>query len=150
MPCYARKVKNTSIQTTIAKALEREPLAFAYLVGSYARNRATPLSDIDVAVYVDENPAVSDVVNDLTTNLQTALAPIDVDVIELNRVGLPVLRSILPHAQPILIANPVQERLFRRNSIKRMVDFQPTLKLIGDRTIRHIRESARKRGIYGS
>lgn len=39
--------------TRLAEHLTRYPLRFAMLYGSYSRGRATPVSDVDLAVYVD-------------------------------------------------------------------------------------------------
>lgn len=140
MPCYALRVKNTSMQTTIAETMRQQPIAFAYLVGSYARNRATPLSDVDVAVYPDDRvPSSIDIISDITTRLQGVLKPLDVDVIDLRHAGIPVLRSIMRDVSPIVVKDTSKERLFRRSVFQRSLDFQPTLALIGKRTIEHIR-----------
>ena len=37
---------------------KQSPVHFAYLYGSYAKGTAHPFSDLDVAVYVEENPIV--------------------------------------------------------------------------------------------
>lgn len=140
MPCYARRVKNTPIQTTIAETMRQQPIAFAYLVGSHARNRATPRSDVDVAVYPNDQASIMQFISDLTTRLQGALKPLDVDVIDLRRAGIPVLRSIMRDASLVVVKDVDKERLFRRSTFQRSLDFQPTLALIGKRTIDHIRQ----------
>ncbi|HLD34504.1 MAG TPA: hypothetical protein VJB62_01425, partial [Patescibacteria group bacterium] len=65
----------------------------------------------------------------------------DVDVIELNRAGIPVLSMIMKNAIPLMIKNVETERNFRNITYQKIVDFQPTLNLIGRRTLERIREN---------
>lgn len=140
--CYARRVTNTTIRTAIVDAVKRQPVAFAYLVGSYARHRETPHSDVDIAVYPnDQASAAPDAVSDIATRLQGTLKPLEVDVIDLRRAGIPVLRSVMKDASPILVNDTDKERRFRRSVFQRSLDFQPTLALIGKKTIEHIRQN---------
>jgi predicted nucleotidyltransferase len=122
----------------VKKTLSQKPVAFAYLVGSQAKKTTTPLSDIDIAVYTS-SPNPPDTVIDIASELQGILGRTDVDVIDLNRAGLPIAHSLLKAARPILINNVQAERNFRRNIYRRYTDFQPTLSLIGHRTLKRIR-----------
>src|SRR5688572_14470659 len=75
--------------------LPRSEVLEAYLFGSRASGRAPPLSDIDVAVYVDEQRAAAcagawGYAADLTAALMSALGTNDIDVLVLNRAD-PVL-----------------------------------------------------------
>ena len=130
--------------TIIGVLRDKAPVAFAYLVGSQARDRTMPMSDVDVAVYFSRpNNKLTGLASGLSIDLQTALKRSDVDVIELNRAGIPILASIMKYAKPLVIRNVDAEKDFKRRTYQKIVDFQPTLELIGQRTIRNIREGAK-------
>lgn len=137
-------MKKTLLTETIVKVLERRPVAFAYLVGSQATGRITPMSDVDVAVYFDRpKHKLAGLASGVATDLQGALGRPDVDVIELNRVGIPVLQSIMKSAMPIAVRDASGEKEFRSYAYRRIVDFQPTLELIGRRTLKNIRQEVK-------
>lgn len=133
---------------TIAEIIRRYPVAFAYLVGSQATGKITPLSDVDVAAYFGRpKNKLTGLASELSAGLQAALGRQDVDVIELNRAGIPVLSSIMKNAVPLVIDNVDEERNFKRSVYRRIVDFQPTLNLIGQRTLERIRENQHREKI---
>jgi len=135
-------VKKIPLNETIANVLIRYPIAFAYLVGSQASGRTTPLSDVDVAVYFSRpKDKLMGLASGLSAGLQASLGRPDVDVIELNRAGIPVLSMIMKNAMPLMIKNIETERNFRNITYQKIVDFQPTLNLIGRRTLERIREN---------
>jgi len=141
-------VKKNQLSETIAKALEGHPVAFAYLVGSQASGKTTPLSDVDVAAYFGRpKDKLTGLASELSSSLQTALGRQDVDVIELNRAGIPVLSSIMKNAAPLVINNTDEERDFKRSVYMKIVDFQPTLSLIGRRTLERIRKNQHREKI---
>ena len=135
-------MKKIPLNETIADVLSRYPIAFAYLVGSQASGRTTPLSDVDVAVYFSlPKDRLMGLASGLSAGLQASLGRPDVDVIELNRAGIPVLSMIMKNAIPLMIKNVETERNFRNITYQKIVDFQPTLNLIGRRTLERIREN---------
>lgn len=81
----------------LKKALAGRPeIRFAYLFGSYASGKADSLSDVDVAVFVDEGVTNNDYAYgykaQLTAELMAAVKTNGVDVVVLNEAG-PFLRS---------------------------------------------------------
>lgn len=132
----------------ISDVIRRYPVAFAYLVGSQASGKTTPLSDVDVAAYFNRpGDKLTGLASGLSADLQTALGRQDVDVIELNRAGIPVLSSIMKNAVPVVVNSVDEERDFKRSVYRRIVDFQPTLNLIGQRTLERIRENQHREKI---
>jgi predicted nucleotidyltransferase len=62
-------------------ALEKDPRAvFAYLFGGFGRGKSTPLSDIDIAVYLDRSADVSATKLDLIGAFMQALDTDEVDI----------------------------------------------------------------------
>lgn len=134
-------MKKIQLIVIISNVIRQYPVAFAYLVGSQATGKVTQLSDVDVAVYFDRpKDKLTGLASELSAGLQAALGRQDVDVIELNRAGIPVLSSIMKNAAPLVINNIDEERDFKRSVYRKIVDFQPTLNLIGRRTLERIRE----------
>ena len=139
-------MKKIPLNETIADVLSRYPVVFAYLVGSQATGKTTPMSDVDVAVYFSRpKDRLMGLASGLSASLQAALGRQDVDVIELNRAGIPVLSSIMKNAAPVVIKNVEAERNFRNLTYQKIVDFQPTLELIGRRTLDYFRHSGLRR-----
>ncbi len=102
-------VDATPLVTKLKEALRARPEVLeAYLFGSHGRGEAGPLSDVDVAVTVDQarcQEAGFGVQAELTAVLMQALGRDDVDVVVLNR------------APPLLAHRAVTEgvRLFSRD-----------------------------------
>lgn len=90
---------NRELLARLTSALEgREEILEAYLFGSQARMQAQPHSDIDVAVYIDEEYAHDGAwgyQSQLTTDLMVALGTNDVDVVVLNRASILLYHRVL-------------------------------------------------------
>ena len=90
---------NRELLARLANALEgRKEILEAYLFGSRARRQAQPHSDIDVAVYIDEECAHDGAwgyQSQLTTDLMVALDTNDVDVVVLNRASISLYHRVL-------------------------------------------------------
>ena len=61
---------------------------FAYLFGSFGRRKPTPLSDVDIAVYLERKTNVSAAKLDLIGGLTRALGSDEVDLVVLNEAPL--------------------------------------------------------------
>ena len=78
-------------------ALNDTPAVFAFLFGSYATARATDVSDVDVAVYLDpddEHQRLA-LTLDLAGRLAAASGLPRIEVVVMNGAPLPLLGSIL-------------------------------------------------------
>jgi predicted nucleotidyltransferase len=120
----------------IAPLLKGLPyIAAAYQFGSTVRGRAGPLSDLDIAILVDEKQAPSAVELLrlellLAHELQKCLRLPEVDLITLNRQQLPLQYAILRTGQLIYEADSRYRIRFTQKVIQAYLDFQPTLKLM--------------------
>ncbi len=87
------------IREKINKVLKRYPeVAFAYLFGSEARGDKTPLSDLDIAIYMKEYSG--DRVLSIHADLARALKRSDIDLVILNRTrNLLLLEDIIRNGQ---------------------------------------------------
>ncbi|GFP31918.1 uncharacterized protein HKBW3S42_00224 [Candidatus Hakubella thermalkaliphila] len=110
-------------------------IAAAYQFGSTVRSQEGPLSDLDIAILVEEErtPSAVDLLRIellLAYELQKQLNIPEVDLIALNRQRLPLQYAVLRTGRLIYDANPKYRIRFTQKVIQAYLDFQPTLKLI--------------------
>jgi predicted nucleotidyltransferase len=108
----------------LQKLLEKhEALIFAYLFGSHARQAGTPMSDVDIAVYLDMTTCPLEerlsLVGDLTRALQTE----EVDVVVLNTAPLSLVGRILTHRVVLLDRNPNLRHRYESLLLRQFHDF---------------------------
>ncbi len=72
-----------------------EKIIFAYLFGSQARGEAGPLSDIDIAVYFEEDCDLMEAKLNLVGKLMDLLGTDHVDLVILNKAPLPLTARII-------------------------------------------------------
>ena len=133
----------------LADALEgRDEVLEAYLFGSRARGRQRPESDVDVAVYVDEARAEDGRWGYramLTTELMTALATDDVDVVVLNRAPALLYHRVLRDGV-LLLSRDLRATTTRAGrALSRYLDFLPQLDKM-DAARRHATGAGRRDG----
>jgi predicted nucleotidyltransferase len=121
----------------------------AYQFGSTVRGQEGPLSDLDIAILVDDKraPSAFDLLRIeliLAHELQKHLAVSEIDLITLNRQKLHLQHGILRTGRLIYDADPKYRIRFTQGVIEAYLDFQPTLELIGQY---HTRGRLRRCGI---
>jgi predicted nucleotidyltransferase len=111
--------------STLGQALERcPPLVFAYLFGGAAKERLTPLSDVDVAVYLA--PAADPVVATLQAieAVVRHLATDDVDLVVLNSAPTALVGRVLTSRRVILDRDPFLRHRFESLAAREFADFR--------------------------
>ncbi len=124
-------------------------IAAAYQFGSTVRDLEGPLSDLDIAIVVDDEraPSAIDLLRSellLAYELQKQLTVSEVDLITLNRQRLPLQYTVLRTGRLIYEADLKYRVRFAQKVVQDYLDFQPTLKLIGQF---HTRGRLRRCGI---
>ncbi len=132
----SRTGRGTDLQARLTRALEPRPeILDAYLFGSQARGDAGTLSDIDVAVYIDEDlvetgPYGYDA--ELITDLMTELGTNAIDVVLLNRAP-PLLYHRVLRDGKLLVTRDLKATTTRAGyALSRYFDFLPQLKKQAD------------------
>jgi len=74
---------------------ERKDVIFAYLFGGLAKGDSKPLSDVDIAVYLDENVDPIQVKLDILEDLIDILHTDEIDLIILNQASLSLNMNVL-------------------------------------------------------
>lgn len=110
---------------TISRAFDPIPdVVFAYLFGSHATGSAGPLSDVDVAVYLEEGADLDrrrlDVIGALTAHLGSDA----VDVVVLNSAPIALAGRILLVRRLILDRRPFVRHRYESLSIRQFLDFR--------------------------
>jgi predicted nucleotidyltransferase len=107
----------------------------AYVFGSTVRGQAGPLSDLDIAILVNEQaPPTVDLLRVellLSYELQKHLNVPEVDLVTLNHQRLTMQHAILRTGWLIYDADPPYRIRFTQQVIQAYLDFQPTLEFIG-------------------
>lgn len=110
---------------TLGQALDRCPgVVFAYLFGGAASGPIKPLSDVDVAVYLDEcvDPVEGklDALGAVTKHLGTD----EVDLVVLNTAPTALAGRILQARRVILDRVPFRRHLFESRTLRQFLDFR--------------------------
>ena len=148
MGATERESVDSGLLERLTRALEdREEILEAYLFGSHARGQAQPHSDIDVAVYVDEEREAGRAWGyqaQLTTDLMVALGTNDVDVVVLNRASILLYHRVLRDGVRILSRDLRATTTRAGDALSRYFDFLPQMEKM-DRARRYAANAAAER-----
>lgn len=131
-PTYAN-YSSSSLEDRLREILASRPeILFAFLFGSFARGRANNLSDVDVALYVDQDrmpPSgpygyTSDLIVELRRQLKR-----EVDVIILNEAPLILRFHVLQEGKLLFCREPAVRIHFHEKTVRTFLDFQPLLRI---------------------
>jgi predicted nucleotidyltransferase len=111
--------------STLGRALEACPeVVFAYVFGGMGAGRPTPLSDVDVAVYLAEgaDPLGTrlEVVAKVTAHLRTD----EVDDVVLNSAPAALLGRILATRRVLVDRDPFRRHRFESRALRESFDFR--------------------------
>jgi predicted nucleotidyltransferase len=119
-----------NIMELIPKAqriLEKNPrVIFAYLFGGLAKGRITPISDIDIAVYLKDIKDEIDVFNiklELLTTLSEVLNTEEIDIVILNNTPLPLKAKIIQNKKVLVDKDPNLRYSFESLTLREYFDF---------------------------
>jgi predicted nucleotidyltransferase len=124
----------------LRKILDQPSIPFSVLHGSMAAGRETPVSDVDVAVYVEEQ----DRFLDLVVRLDEALPERRVDVTNLARQPSWIVYRVLATGETIHVADEALYHDVKFRAMREYLDFKP----VHDRILQDM-ERRLERGRYG-
>ncbi|RLB36040.1 MAG: nucleotidyltransferase domain-containing protein [Deltaproteobacteria bacterium] len=111
----------------------RADIAFAYLFGSLARGRAFPLSDVDIAVYLEKETALTMSKMALLGDLIDILHTDEIDLVVLNQAPVSLIKRILSSKKVIVDRNPSLRQKFESVMMRLGFDFSFVEKRILER-----------------
>ncbi len=113
------ELKNQII-TTLS---QRESIVFAYLFGSIITEFITPMSDIDIAVYLNTNVNISEERLGLIGDLMTTLKTDDIDLVILNSAPLTLKARIILNKEILIDNSPPLRHSFESLVMRQYYDF---------------------------
>lgn len=97
---------------------------FAYLFGSMATGVQRPLSDIDIAVYLDEATVTFELKLELLGQLTDLLGTDEIDLVILNSAPLSLAGRILEKRLVISDREPFRRHAYESRIMREFFDFQ--------------------------
>jgi predicted nucleotidyltransferase len=101
----------------------RSDITFAYLFGSLARGRSTPLSDVDIAVYLSEGEITIERKMEILGKLMELLETDEIDFVILNTAPLTLRMKILENKTVIVDNAPFLRYAYESVTMRKYFDF---------------------------
>jgi len=115
IPSYISKIKGY---------LESHPkVVFAYLFGSLAKDKFTPLSDIDIAIYLLDEMNIIQEKMDILGKFIELLETDELDMVILNTASLPLKARIVMDKKVIMDKDPFVRHKFESLVLREYFDF---------------------------
>ena len=106
------------------KYLESHPkVLFSYLFGSLARGIPSPLSDVDIAIYLKKAEGYAEKKIEILGGLIDILETDEIDLVVLNTANLPLAMGILKNKKLIVDKDPFARHLFESLVMRKYFDF---------------------------
>ena len=101
----------------------RSDITFAYLFGSLARGQSTPLSDVDIAVYLSEGEIDIERKMEILGRLMELLETDEIDFVILNTAPLTLRMKILENKTVIVDNAPFLRYAYESVTMRKYFDF---------------------------
>lgn len=101
----------------------QDAVCFAYLFGSIAKGSATPLSDVDIAVYLFEGLDNADKRMEFAVGLSRAIKTDRIDLVVLNKAPVSLLSRVLPYKIILVDKDPFARHRFESLAMRKCMDF---------------------------
>ncbi len=98
-------------------------MVFAYLFGSLARRTSSPLSDVDIAVYLEDTCNLINEKLELIGSLMGQLEMDEIDVVVLNNAPLPLIARVLERNEILIDREPFRRQAFESLVLRQYFDF---------------------------
>lgn len=109
---------------SIREYLDKHPkVIFAYLFGGVARDRVSPLSDVDIAIYTVDGADIVEEKLEILGNLNELLKTDEVDLVVLNTASLPLAARIIKNKIILVDKMPFTRHAFESLTIREYFDF---------------------------
>lgn len=109
----------------LAADLESNPkVVFAYLFGGLASGEQKPLSDVDIAVYLDTTDDLAATKLELFDRISTLLGTPELDLVILNSAPVSLAGRIVRQKKVILDKEPFRRHLFESRVLREYFDFR--------------------------
>ena len=108
----------------VREYLNKHPkVVFAYLFGGLARGRVSPLSDVDIAIYLTDEVDTTREKLEIVGKLNDLLKTDEVDLVMVNTAPLPLAARIIRHKTILVDKMPFVRHKFESLTIRKYFDF---------------------------
>lgn len=101
----------------------RSDITFAYIFGGLAKGRRTPLSDVDIAVYLSEGRITIEKKMEILGKLMELLETDEIDFVILNTAPLTLRMKILENKSVIVDNAPFLRYAYESVTMRKYFDF---------------------------
>lgn len=149
--CYnPPMIRNSPLPENIADLLPEafeylqadEDILFAYLFGGLARGKAKPMSDVDIAVFLDEKASLAEKKLEIFGNLASILLTDEIDLVVLNKAPLTLRMKILENKKVIVDRAPLIRHRYESLTMRQYFDFSFKESFILRKRFLHGRQAA--------
>ena len=129
-----KKTTLDKIKTMLADFFQRQAeIEIAYIFGSIARGTESALSDIDIAILIDDQQINEDKFRygykaEILADLMKILKKNNVDLVILNEANTLLRHRVLYHGKLICSKNEKKRIEFQTNTIDKYIDFKELMK----------------------
>ena len=129
-----KKTTLDNIKTMLADYFQRQAeIEIAYIFGSIARGTESALSDIDIAILIDDQQINDDKFRygykaEILADLMKTLKTNNVDLVILNEANTLLRHRVLYHGKLIYSKNEKKRIEFQTNTIDKYIDFKELMK----------------------
>ncbi|MDQ1331419.1 MAG: uncharacterized protein QG578_1687 [Thermodesulfobacteriota bacterium] len=99
---------------------------FAYLFGGLAAGRVRPLSDVDIAVYLNDTLELADYKLKLFDKVTEVLGTAELDLVVLNTAPISIAGRILQNKQLLIDKEPFRRHIYESLTLREFFDFRIT------------------------
>jgi predicted nucleotidyltransferase len=96
---------------------------FSFLFGSLARKKLSPLSDVDIAVYLKPGTNFAEYKLEILGELMDILQTDEIDLVILNTAEIPLVMNIIKSKELIVDNDPFERHRFESLAIRKYFDF---------------------------
>ena len=96
---------------------------FSYLFGSLAKRNLTPLSDVDIAVYLKPGTNFAEYKLEILGGLMDILQTDEIDLVILNTADIPLAMNIVKAKEVIVDNDPFERHRFESLTMRKYFDF---------------------------
>jgi predicted nucleotidyltransferase len=101
----------------------RKDVCFAYLFGGLAKGRPSPISDIDIAIYLTEDADIIESRLEILENLADVLNTDAIDLIVLNHASLSLSMNILKNNKILVDKKPSVRHVYQSLIMRKYFDY---------------------------
>ena len=98
-------------------------VVFSYLFGSLAKRPPSPLSDVDIAVYLETGADFAESKLEILGELMDILQTDDIDLVILNTADISLVMNIIKPKQIIVDNDPFERHRFESLAMRKYFDF---------------------------